>query len=234
MHSYWWHNGWYIHLHFLLYDTFIDSFLREKGHSNTFSKWNIYLCSIICILRVYSVKACTHPYLCTCAFAHLYLQRDSNVYEYDKTSQSTYVTWWFMYAFIFATWKMIKSFLCATGLIHKESLICDTCTRYSDSVFNSHVVIFKISGMTYSFIRILVTHACICVPWWFVYAFISMVRCIPYLMHVCDRTLVYMWHESCTCVRWPRYAHKVLQCYNFIDAYSCTFLYYFEPIPLYI
>jgi hypothetical protein len=46
----------------------------------------------------------------------------------------------------------------------KESLICDTCTRYSDSVFNSHVVIFKISGMTYSFIRILVMYACICVP----------------------------------------------------------------------
>jgi len=98
------------HIHWLI--------LAWEGHSNTFSKWIIYMCSIICILRVYLVKSCTHPYLCTCVFPHLYLERDSNVYENDKTSQSTCVTWCFMYAFIFVAWKMIKPFLFATGLIH--------------------------------------------------------------------------------------------------------------------
>jgi len=75
-----------------------------------------------------------------------------------------------------------------------------------------------------------VMHAFICVPWWFMYAFICMSRCIYDLMHVCDRTLAHTW-QGIT-VRWPRYAHRVLQCDIFIDAYSFLFLYYVEPAPI--
>ena len=91
---------WLVRLLFL-YDTFVDSFLCEMGHSDTFSKWIIHKCSMIFIMHVYLAKACTHPYLRTCVFTPLYLERDSIVYKHDKTYSSTYVPWWFMYAFIF-------------------------------------------------------------------------------------------------------------------------------------
>jgi len=88
-----------------------------------------------------------------------------------------------------------------------------------------------ICGMTYSFICIFVVHVFICVPWWSMYAFTYMVRCIVHLMmcvtelfHTCN-------NESCTCVRWHQYAHKVLQCDVEINGYSFLFLYYVEPAP---
>jgi len=66
-----------------------------------------------------------------------------------------------------------------------------------------------ICGMTHSFICIFVMYAFICVPWWFMYACICMVWYIyGYRIHVCDRTLSYMWlnHSNSG----PRYAHRVL------------------------
>ena len=46
--------------------------------------------------------------------------------------------------------------------------------------------------------------------------FIISCMCVTGLLHTCD-------NESCTCVRWPRYAHRVLQRYIFIDGYSFLF-----------
>jgi len=106
IHTFTFFVAWHIHGHIPVWDRTLD----------TFSKWIIHVCSMMCILRVYLVKACTYPYLCTYVFAHLYLERDINVYKHDKTSQSICVAWWFMYAFKFVAWKMIKSFLRATGL----------------------------------------------------------------------------------------------------------------------
>ena len=55
-------------------------------------------------------------------------------------------------------------------------------------------------------------------------AFIIWCMCVAGLFLPCD-------NESCTCVRWLRYAGKVLQGYVFLDNYSFLFLYFVEPIP---
>jgi len=66
-------------------------------------------------------------------------------------------------------------------------------------------------------------------------AFMISCMCVTGLLHTCD-------HESCTCVRWPRYAHRVLQC-DIFNIFISVFLlnqhplmnvYYIFPIPVYL